>query len=327
MLSLARGNIDRDAATRVDSTAVAALRLNAGSAFILVADEWVGVGNGGDCLAFLTREDVADFGFLDSVFLGKADGRAIFACDVTELFRREASRIGFDLTQRPPAGFALDLEGFPVPFSRVRYSTHLWNDDECALSVMAVALLNWRREVCFCDRCGSPLHLGRSGWDKECEKGHIVFPRTDPAVIMSVRDREDRLLLGRNGAWGPGRFSVLAGFVESGESLEAAVAREVFEETHICIDRVEYIASQPWPFPRSLMLAFDSWTSMSEADIAVDGKEMVYAHFFSREEFAQAVRTGEVSLPTPTSVAYRIIENWYGSPLSQFSEYESNLRH
>jgi NAD+ diphosphatase len=118
--------------------------------------------------------------------------------------------------------------------------------------------------------------------------GSEHFPRTDPAVIMLVRDDADRCLLGRGHAWGDRRFSTLAGFVEPGESLEAAVAREVFEEVGVTITDVRYVASQPWPFPSSLMLGF---TARLDGDptLHLDPKEIAEAHWFTRDEVRQAV--------------------------------------
>ena len=117
--------------------------------------------------------------------------------------------------------------------------------------------------------------------------------------------------------WPEGRFSTLAGFVEAGESVEAAVRREVREETTVVVGDVEYRSSQPWPFPRSLMLAFNGWTHAGEADLAVDGKEMAHAHFFSREELIAALRAHEIQVPSPTSVAASLIQSWLGQTFAE----------
>lgn len=312
MLSLARGNIDRDDLTRADPTAVAAAKVLPNARFLLVAGEWV-ASTGAD-LALLTYEQARGLGRRFAPYLGKDENYTYFACDVAEIFNRHHTPENGN--SRTPATYSVVIDELGCSFQRVRYSAQLWPDNHSAVAVMAVALLNWKRNALYCERCGQELEVGRSGWQKECPSGHVVFPRTDPAVIMGVRDQEDRMLLGRNGAWGPGRISVLAGFVEAGETLEAAVAREVYEETRIRVDSMRYVASQPWPFPRSLMLAFHAYTHMGESDLAVDGKEMIYAHFYEREELASLVRAGEILIPTPTSVAYHLIEDWYGEPLS-----------
>lgn len=201
-------------------------------------------------------------------------------------------------------------------FASVPLTSHLWPSVEAELAVEAVAISNWIGGTRFCHRCGEPLSLRSGGWEMVCGRGHTVFPRVDPAVIMAVRDAEDRLLLARNGRWAPGRLSVLAGFVEAGEPLESAVAREVLEETGVVVDDVAYVTSQPWPFPRSLMLAFEGRTRARQEDVKVDGEELVFARFFSREEFSGALASGEIGLPTPTSVSARLIERWLGRPLA-----------
>ncbi len=201
-------------------------------------------------------------------------------------------------------------------FASVPLTSHLWPSVEAELAVEAVAISNWIGGTRFCHRCGEPLSLRSGGWEMVCGRGHTVFPRVDPAVIMAVRDVEDRLLLARNGRWAPGRLSVLAGFVEAGEPLESAVAREVLEETGVVVDDVAYVTSQPWPFPRSLMLAFEGRTRARQEDVKVDGEELVFARFFSREEFSGALASGEIGLPTPTSVSARLIERWLGRPLT-----------
>lgn len=201
-------------------------------------------------------------------------------------------------------------------FASVPLTSHLWPSVEAELAVEAVAISNWIGGTRFCHRCGEPLTLRSGGWEMVCGRGHTIFPRVDPAVIMAIRDVEDRLLLARNGRWAPGRLSVLAGFVEAGEPLESAVAREVLEETGVVVDDVAYVTSQPWPFPRSLMLAFEGRTRARQEDVKVDGEELVFARFFSREEFSGALASGEIGLPTPTSVSARLIERWLGRPLA-----------
>lgn len=221
-------------------------------------------------------------------------------------------------SQRADSESAGCQSAWPVSadFASVPLTSHLWPSVEAELAVEAVAISNWIGGTRFCHRCGEPLSLRSGGWEMVCGRGHTVFPRVDPAVIMAVRDAEDRLLLARNGRWAPGRLSVLAGFVEAGEPLESAVAREVLEETGVVVDDVAYVTSQPWPFPRSLMLAFEGRTRARQEDVKVDGEELVFARFFSREEFSGALASGEIGLPTPTSVSARLIERWLGRPLA-----------
>lgn len=185
---------------------------------------------------------------------------------------------------------------------------------EAGLLTQAVAVLRWHAVNPCCPRCGAPTSVEQAGWVRRCTAdGSEHFPRTDPAVIMSVVDADDRLLLGHNDMWPDKRYSTLAGFVEPGESLEAAVRREVLEEVGIEVGDVDYLGNQPWPFPASLMLGFRG-TAVS-TEVLTDDVEITDARWFSRSELAQAVRDGDVLLPPPVSIARRIIEHWYGGPL------------
>lgn len=295
-LNLARGVIDRDELTRNDARALAAARNSEQARFVLVAGDTAAIDpNRPGHLLTLTREEAAPWGSRSAVYLGRSDGLRYFACDITDHVS------------------AVDVQPENAPLMRpVRYWAHEWADTDTALAVAAVAVLQWQRSAVFCSTCGERLEVLPSGWEKACAQRHLTYPRTDPAVIMAIHDSQDRLLLGRNSAWGPGKYSVLAGFVEAGETLKAAVRREIFEEAHLSVGRVEYFGSQPWPFPRSLMMAFNGWTDAGESDIAVDGKEMAHAHFFSREELVDAMRSHEIQLPSPTSVAASLMQSWLG---------------
>lgn len=179
--------------------------------------------------------------------------------------------------------------------------------DEAGLLAYARAMVLWRERHRFCGRCGSPTVAAEGGHVRRCSDercGNQQFPRIDPAVIVLVTDGE-RALLGRQAAWPPGRYSTIAGFVEPGESLEDAVAREVHEETGIGIASVDYHSSQPWPFPSSLMLGFSARAATTRIQRIDDELEDV--RWFSREQIA----TGEVSLPTTHSISFRLIEDWY----------------
>lgn len=185
---------------------------------------------------------------------------------------------------------------------------------EAGLMVHAVALENWQRLHRFCSRCGERTVIAAAGHIRRCPAcGAEHYPRTDPAVIMAVVDDRDRILLGRQVHWPEGRFSTLAGFVEPGESIEQSVRREVHEEVGIDVGEVEYIASQPWPFPSSLMLGFTARATTTE--INVDGDEIHEARWFSREELGAAFASGEVLPPYGISIAARLIERWYGKDL------------
>ena len=176
----------------------------------------------------------------------------------------------------------------------------------------ALALANWHGTHPFCPRCGSPTEPADAGWVRRCDRdGSEHYPRTDPAVIMSVVDADDRLLLGRGAHWPEGRFSVLAGFVEPGESFEAAVAREVAEEVGIAVDGVRYLGNQPWPFPSSVMIGFAATTR--ETELTIDPVEMAEARWVTREDYRDLLRSGGIRTPSGISIAKRIIERWLGS--------------
>ena len=186
--------------------------------------------------------------------------------------------------------------------------------DEVALATTAIALDNWHATHPRCARCGALTVLASAGWVRRCpEHGSEHYPRTDPAVIVVVLDADDRCLLGRQARWQPTWFSTLAGFVESGESAEAAVRREVWEEAGVRVGEMTYLGSQPWPFPCSLMLGYHA--RATSTSIRVDGEEIVEARWFSRAELVAACESGEVALPPAVSIARWLIEVWFGEPL------------
>ncbi|MBV9093526.1 MAG: NAD(+) diphosphatase [Streptosporangiaceae bacterium] len=191
----------------------------------------------------------------------------------------------------------------------------LLGDRDAGLLVHAVALANWHATHTHCPRDGAPTVPDTAGHSTRCPAdGSEHFPRSDPAVIMLVTDPDDRCLLARNAAWPGRRVSILAGFVEPGESAEQAVVREVAEETAITVTNVRYVGSQPWPMPWSLMLGFRADAPAGQ-DIVVDHTELAEARWFSRAELLASLHSGEVALPPPSSIARRIIESWFGGPL------------
>lgn len=179
--------------------------------------------------------------------------------------------------------------------------------EEAGILAYARAMVLWRERHRFCGRCGSRTVAADAGHVLRCIDpacGNQQFPRIDPAVIVLVTDGE-RALLGRQAAWPPGRYSTIAGFVEPGESLEDAVAREVREESGVVIDEVEYHSSQPWPFPSSLMLGFMARASRTE--IRQTDDELEDVRWWTRAQIA----SGEIALPNPVSISFRLIEDWY----------------
>lgn len=188
---------------------------------------------------------------------------------------------------------------------------------EAGLATSAVTVGGWQEYQHFCPQCGAPTSAINSGWAQRCtnpEHDVVIFPRIEPAVITAVVDRDDRLLLQHNVAWKrPRLLSVSAGFVEVGESLEHAVRRETMEEVGIELGDVTYMGSQPWPFQRSLMVAFKARALTT--DIHVDGVEVERASWMSRDDFSRALAAGEFELPTQAAVARYQIQEWFGQIL------------
>ncbi len=211
----------------------------------------------------------------------------------------------------------VDVAPDPVPapegtvWSSLRLVGAVLDDRDAGLATMAVALAGWHARHRRCPRCGAATDPVSAGWVRRCEQdGTEHYPRTDPAVIMAVVDDGDRLLLARSARWPAGRYTVLAGFVEPGESAEHAIRREVREETAVVVDEVDYRGSQPWPFPASLMLAFRAHAATTR--ITVDGQEIAEAGWYTRQELWDAIGAGQVLLPMRSSIARALVEDWYG---------------
>ena len=186
---------------------------------------------------------------------------------------------------------------------------------EAGIAAYATAMCTWHANHGRCARCGAKTRKVDAGHARRCDAcGAMHHPRTDPVVIMLVADpAEDRLLLGRQPSWPAGRFSALAGFVEPGETLEEAVAREVSEEAGVRVRDPRYVSSQPWPFPASLMLGFVATYDGGEA-VTRDG-ELEDVRWFARAEVEAAARgAGEQFLPPRLAIARRLIDGWLGAP-------------
>lgn len=185
------------------------------------------------------------------------------------------------------------------------------NAKDLTLGMHAVGLANWHETHTHCSKCGAQTVSDLGGSVRVCTKDSTQHhPRTDPAVIVLVRDADDRILLGHQPIWPEKRFSTFAGFVETGESFEECVSREVFEEAGIYPSQMKYLTSQPWPFPSSIMIAFEAFAERPQ-DARPDGQEITEVRWLSRDEIKQAVKTGEILLPPGISVARRMIESWY----------------
>jgi len=223
---------------------------------------------------------------VDSVFLGLAGDRPLFATYAT-----------LDEPDRGhPAGLREAATELPA--------------EEAALGAYAASLLSWHRRHTYCANCGAATESVDGGHERRCPAcGAHHFPRTDPVVIVRVVDASDRLLLGRQASWPAGRFSVLAGFVEPGETLEEAVRREVLEESGVVVGPAAYVASQPWPFPSSLMIGFNAVATGGEPRPG-DG-ELQEVRWFARDEVQAAAQgRGEIMLSPPYSISRRLIDGW-----------------
>ncbi|MFZ1993725.1 MAG: NAD(+) diphosphatase, partial [Solirubrobacteraceae bacterium] len=195
-------------------------------------------------------------------------------------------------------------------FMSLREAGALMVPAEAGLASYVMALLNWHRRHRFCANCGNATDIAEAGYSRHCPRcGVNHFPRTDPVVIMTV-EHDDRLLLGRRAGWPAGRVSVLAGFVSPGESAEEAVTREVQEESGIIARDPVFVASQPWPFPASLMLGFHAVSDGGEPR-ATDG-ELEEVYWLRRDAIQEAIDGGDpgFQLPPPVSIARFLIDRW-----------------
>jgi NAD+ diphosphatase len=245
----------------------------------------------------------------EAVFLGVVEERAHFALDLSPV---EAP---LDVLRSPELAAAGVGPGAPR-FTDLRQVGALLDRREGALLALARALLYWHARHRFCGLCGSPTRSEEAGHMRRCaapQCGTMHFPRTDPAVIMLVTDG-DRALLGRSRNFPAGMYSTLAGFVEPGESLEDAVAREVREESGIVVGPVSYHSSQPWPFPANIMLGFHAEAVTTE--IAVDYGELADARWFDRAWLTSHADDDNFRLPRRDSIARRLVDDWLGGEIA-----------
>jgi NAD+ diphosphatase len=223
-------------------------------------------------------------------------------------------------TRADEAFFARDISALPDPlaaalanyghFRDARTATALLSTAETAILAQAKALIDWHNRHGFCAQCGAATSAADAGYRRICGSCRTEhFPRTDPAVIMLVT-RGDQCLLGRNRRFAGGHYSTLAGFVEPGETIEEAVAREISEEVGLRTHRVRYFASQPWPFPANLMIG--CFAEVDSSNITVDGQEIVAAHWFEHAAIQRLISgaSTEVGLPRRDAIAFHLIAHW-----------------
>lgn len=220
-----------------------------------------------------------------------------------------------EITRRLPAEQREELLDEAV-WSDLRGAASVLDPTEASLAATAVAMANWHRGYPRCPRCGTPTEVVASGWARRCpHDGSEHHPRTDSAIIVSVTDDEDRLLLVRNVGWPEDRFSVIAGFVEPGETFASAVAREVGEEVGLQVRDVRVVAEQPWPFPASLMIGATARATSTDLNF-LDG-EIADARWYTRQGFVDDLASGRLNRATRLSISARLVEQWLGRRLDQ----------
>lgn len=306
-LSFVANPLDRLEATRADPAAIEALRQADDARFVLFRnlDPLVHPEGG---LLFRDGAEIEDAGAegAPTVLLGQDEaGRAVFAADVGGLADGVGEALGGD-------GLYRDLRSVAV----------LLPPDEAGIVAQARSLLSWHARHGFCAACGSETEMARGGAMRRCLNASCAaqhFPRVDPVVIMLVV-RGDKCLLGRQAFFPPGMYSALAGFIEPGETLEAAVRREVMEEANIKVGRVAYARSQPWPFPSSLMIGCVA-EGLSD-EITIDAHELETAGWYGKSDVVAALRRGnpfdqdgetaDLYLPPAIAIAHHLLKDWVG---------------
>ena len=295
-LPLARAAIDRAGENRLAPAKLSEL-WETGRILHLASGKFLTNGES-NSLAFLTKDEITklqstgEFASGEKLFLGISEEVGYFAW----------------------CADAIDSEALAVKleYKTLREIGDGLIDLEMGLAIHAQALSNWHHTHPHCARCGDTTTSAQGGSLRVCDKdGSEHYPRTDPAVIVLVKDKDDRVLLGRQSVWPEHRFSCFAGFVEPGESFEQCVIREVGEEAGVLVSDISYLGSQPWPFPASIMIAFQATTlhpELAKPDIT----EIEEIRWLSRIEMRDAVADGSLLLPPGMSVARKMIESWYG---------------
>ena len=286
VMAFAGSPLDRADHIRTDDAALAGL-MNWRARVLLMDGLLPGVDEQGG-LVWGSLADVAEDA--EMVFLGLMDGKAHFA-------------------PVPPVGAEGPAYAQPAAWQMMQ----LLSPPDLAIYGGARSLADWHARHRFCARCGSSTKPVKGGWQRHCDNcGADHFPRTDPVTIMLV-EHKDRLLLGRQPRFPPKMYSALAGFVEPGETIEEAVAREIHEEAGVRVRDVRYIASQPWPFPSQLMIGCTSVAD--DPEITIDTTELEDARWFTRAELEEARAAGEkgtdlLYFPRPFAIAHHLVAWW-----------------
>lgn len=295
--------VDRTHAQRLDEARFSQTLVDPATRFVVVwQDKLLVRGEALDHLARLSSDDMralhsmCDTAEVETVLLGTLGEVTYVGVGLGDTCEFSPSDIGI-------YGRFLDLRGAAASL----------DPEEGALAAQAKAMLHWRGQHRFCGRCGAPTHIEEAGYVSRCTNaacGQVSFPRVDPAIIVLVTSG-DRCLLGRQTRWPKGRYSNIAGFVEPGECLETAVAREVEEETGVHIRSLTYHSSQPWPFPQSLMIGYTA--EAASLEIRLNDGELEDAKWFTREAIRDGLCAGTLGLPSRYSISFHLIEDWFNA--------------
>lgn len=294
----ARLRLDREAIRRTTPGWIDSAKRDAATRFLLLDGQAVLVESNEAALPrFLSGAELSgtDVEPDEAIFLGVSGGAPFFSLDVANA--------------SVPAGVRDRLAAFGT-FVSIRTLNSSVPRATWEMIAQASALSRWNRTSRFCPRCGASMVAGDAGYVRTCSNEDcptIEFPRIDPAIIVRVMS-EDRCLLARQAKFAPGLRSVIAGFVEPGETLEETVEREVREEVGLGVCEITYVASQPWPFPRALMLGFVAQTR--DPRIRIDHKEIEAADWYTRERVRSELSAGRLLLPGARSISRRLINDW-----------------
>lgn len=284
---LAGGQIDRDVSTRGSAELLETAWHDPDATVLRLNGVMVPIAGEGTAkrLSLLPTSQL-EVASNERLFLGRRDGAPVFASAWGS-----SENVAAETWEHP---FAASLSLTP---------------SERELIVIASALIRWHEVSGFSGSEGTPTEIADGGWSRRDSRGAELFPRTDPAVIVLI-EHDNRVLLGSNALWESGRFSLLAGFVEAGETLEQTVAREVFEEAGVVVDNICYVASQPWPFPRSLMLGFRAELAPGHdpENLVPDPQEISELRWFTRQELVDP--PAGIRLPAGVSIAAWLLEQW-----------------
>ncbi|MBB4196889.1 NAD+ diphosphatase [Rhodoblastus sphagnicola] len=309
-IGFAGNPLDRLSEKRDDPSALAALGELGGRAVAFVGAMPVLRPRGEGFEALHTLDDVKTLAAVEEVLLGRDETGPIYAAQLPDsvLVVEATAADGFIDQSQPKIAGRPDLH---IRDLRALAVDSALPKDEIAILAQAKAVLHWHASHRFCPRCGAKTHVAQAGWRRDCPNcGAQNFPRTDPVAIVLATHGES-CLMGRQKQFPPGMYSCLAGFVEAGETIEEAARREILEESGVRLGAVKILASQPWPFPSTLMIGCRA--EALSRDIVMDAQELEDCRWFSREE-ARAMIAGDhgenFHAPHPIAIARRLLDHW-----------------